>query len=110
MTPFDEKNRIDEDVLAAEIEFCIESKVGGLVVPVMVSEFRLLSEEERRTMIRIPVEVSAKKVPVVANCAAVNTPLAVSYACYAQEVGADARGGYRDMRHQRRKMLRPDRC
>ncbi len=90
MTPFDEADRIDEDVLAAEIEFCIESGVGGLVVPVMVSEFRSLSEEERRTMIRIPVQVSSGRVPIVANCAAVNTPLAVSYARYAQEVGADA--------------------
>jgi len=90
MTPFDEADRIDEDVLAAEIEFCIESGVGGLVVPVMVSEFRLLSEEERRTMIRIPIEVARRQVPIVANCAAVSTPLAVSYARYAQEVGADA--------------------
>ena len=90
MTPFDGADRIDKDVLAAEIEFCIKSGVGGLVVPVMVSEFRLLSEEERRTMIHISVQVSSGQVPVVANCAAVNTPLAVSYARYAQEVGADA--------------------
>jgi len=90
MTPFDDKDRIDEGVLAAEIEFCIECGVGGLVVPVMVSEFFQLSEEERRLMIRLPVDVAAGRVPVVANCAAVNTPLAVSYAIYAQKVGADA--------------------
>jgi 4-hydroxy-tetrahydrodipicolinate synthase len=90
MTPFDETDRIDEGVLAAEVSFCIESGVGGLVVPVMVSEFRVLSEDERRTMIRVPVEVAAGQVPVVANCAAVNTPLAVNYATYAQQVGADA--------------------
>ena len=90
MTPYDEKDGIDEDVLAAEIEFCIESGVGGLVSPVMVSEFRVLSEEERRTMIRVPVQVSAGRVPVVVNCAAVNTPLAVSYALYSEKVGADA--------------------
>ena len=90
MTPFDEKDRIDEEVLRAEIRFCVECGVGGLVTPVMVSEFRLLSEEERRTMVRIPAEEAAGQVPVVANCAAVNTPLAVSYARYAEEVGADA--------------------
>ena len=44
----------------AEIEFCIESGVGGLVVPVMVSEFRVLSEDERRTMMRVPVEVGGR--------------------------------------------------
>lgn len=90
MTPFDERDRIDEAVLAAEIEFCIQSRVGGIVVPVMVSEFQALSEAERRLMIRIPVEVSAGRVPIIANCAAINAPLAVSYAAYAQEVGADA--------------------
>jgi len=90
MTPYDKHDRIDEEVLAAEIGFCIESDVGGLVTPVMVSEFRVLSEEERRTMIRVPVAVSGGRVPVVANCAAVNTPLAVSYARYAQEAGAAA--------------------
>jgi 4-hydroxy-tetrahydrodipicolinate synthase len=90
MTPYDKDDRIDTQALTAEIEFCIESGVGGLVVPVMVSEFRVLSEDERRTMIRVPVEVSSGRVPVVANCAAVNIPLAVSYARYAQEVGADA--------------------
>lgn len=90
MTPFDEHDRIDEDILRAEIEFCIQAGARGIVTPVMVSEFFYLSEEERRTMIRIPVEQAAGRVPVVANCAAVNTPLAVSYARYAEEVGADA--------------------
>ena len=73
MTPYDEKDRIDEEVLAAEIEFCIGSGIGGIVVPVMVSEFRVLSEDERRTLIRVPVEVSAGRVPIVANCAAVSS-------------------------------------
>jgi dihydrodipicolinate synthase/N-acetylneuraminate lyase len=94
MTPFDERDRINEDVLAAEIDFCVASGVGGIVVPVMVSEFQALSEEERRLMIRIPVEVArargARRVPIVANCAAINAPLAVSYAVYAEKIGADA--------------------
>ncbi len=90
MTPFDVHDRIDEDALRAEIEFCIQAGTRGLVTPVMVSEFFELSEDERRTMVRVPVEQAAGRVPVVANCAAVNTPLAVEYARYAQEVGADA--------------------
>jgi 4-hydroxy-tetrahydrodipicolinate synthase len=89
MTPYDENDRIDVDVLAAEIEFCVESGVGGVPSPLMVSEFRSLSEDERKLMIRIPVEVSDGRVPVIANVAAVNTPLAVRYAEYAQKVGAD---------------------
>ncbi len=90
MTPYDERDRIDADVLADEITFCVESGVGGIVVPVMVSEFFVLSEDERRLMIRVPVEAAAGRVPIVANIAAISTPLAVSYAEYAQQVGADA--------------------
>lgn len=90
MTPFDERNRIDEKALEAEIEFCIQAGVGGIVVPVMVSEFGALSEEERKLMVRIAVEVNHGRVPIVANCAAVNTPLAVEYAEYCQKVGADS--------------------
>jgi dihydrodipicolinate synthase/N-acetylneuraminate lyase len=88
MTPFDEKDRIDEDVLRGEIEFCVAAGVGGLVVPVMVSEFFVLSEEERCKMVQVSVETAAGRVPVIANCAAVNTPLAVRYAQHAQEAGA----------------------
>ena len=90
MTPYDDHDRIDEDALRAEIEFCIQAGTKGIVTPVMVSEFQALSEDERRLMVRIPVEQCAGRVPVVANCAAENTPLAVSYARYAEEVGADA--------------------
>ena len=90
MTPYTEDDTIDVAVLEREIEFCIECSVGGIATPLMVSEFRNLSEAERKLMIRIPVEVSAGRVPVVANCAAVNIPLAVEYAEYAGAVGADA--------------------
>jgi len=89
MTPYDENDHIDENVLAAEIEFCIESGVGGIMSPLMVSEFRSLSEDERKLMMRIPVEVSAGRTPIIVNVAAVNKPLAVQYAEYAQEIGAD---------------------
>lgn len=89
MTPYTDDDRIDVDVLAAEIEFCIESGVGGVPTPLMVSEFRVLSEDERELMMRVAVEVSAGRVPVIGNVAAVNTPLAVQYAEYAQKIGVD---------------------
>ncbi len=91
MTPYDARDRIDETALRAELRFCIESHVGGIATPLMVSEFRLLSEDERRQMVRVAIEeCRGTGIPVVANCAAVNTPLAVRYAEYAQELGADA--------------------
>src|SRR5690606_9794516 len=91
MTPYDDKDRIDEAALRAELRFCIESGVGGIGIPLMVGEFFVLSEAERKEIVRIAAdECRGSGVPVVANCAAVNTPLAVEYAAYCQEVGADA--------------------
>lgn len=91
MTPYDDKDRIDEEALRAELRFCIESGVGGIGIPLMVGEFFVLSEAERKEVVRIATdECRGSGVPVVANCAAVNTPLAVEYAAYCQEVGADA--------------------
>ncbi len=89
MTPFDEKDRIDEDVLRAEVEFCVQAGVGGLMTPLLVSEFMALSEDERRLMMRAPVEQAKGRIPVIVNVAAENTPLAVSYARYAMQIGAD---------------------
>jgi 4-hydroxy-tetrahydrodipicolinate synthase len=91
MTPYDLQDRIDEGALRTEIQFCIAAGVGGICLPLLVSEFRSLSEDERRLMIRVGVEeCRSSDVPVVANVAAVNTPLAVRYAEYAATVGADA--------------------
>jgi dihydrodipicolinate synthase/N-acetylneuraminate lyase len=91
MTPFDADDRIDEDTLRAELRFCISAGVGGVCLPLLVSEFRSLSEDERLLMIRVGIEeCRGSDVPVVVNVAAVNTPLAVRYAEYAAIVGADA--------------------
>lgn len=90
MTPFDENDRIDEEVLAHEIEFCIRCGTRGIVTPVLVSEFQALSENERRLMIRAAVEAARGRVPVVANVAAVNQAVAVELARYAEESGAQA--------------------
>ena len=89
MTPFDDKDRIDEDVLRAEVEFCVQAGVGGLMTPLLVSEFMALSEDERRLMMRAPIEQAKGRIPVIVNVAAENTPLAVSYARYAMQIGAD---------------------
>jgi dihydrodipicolinate synthase/N-acetylneuraminate lyase len=89
MTPYAEDDRIDVSVLEKELEFIIGAGAKGICSPVMVSEFELLSEEERRLMIKIPVEVSNGRIPIISGVSAVNIPLAVSYAQYSEKVGAD---------------------
>jgi 4-hydroxy-tetrahydrodipicolinate synthase len=90
MTPFTEDDRIDEDVLAKEIEFIVRCGSTSVTTPVMVSEFEHLSESERKLMIKIPCQTARGRLAVIANVAAPCTPQAVEYAAYAQDCGADA--------------------
>jgi 4-hydroxy-tetrahydrodipicolinate synthase len=90
MTPFTEDDRIDEEVLAKEIEFIVQCGSTSICTPVMVSEFEMLCEAERKTMIRIPCEVAKGRLAIIANVVAPCVPQAVTYAEYAQKCGADA--------------------
>ena len=74
---------------AREIEFCVGCGVGDLVTPVMVSEFFVLSEAERRLMVRVPVEQAAKRLPG-GQLRRSQHAAGRGYARYCQEVGADA--------------------
>ena len=67
MTPFDAVERIDVPALEREIEFICKAGVGSICSPVMVSEFMALSEEERKLMIRIPLEVADGRTAFIAN-------------------------------------------
>lgn len=90
MTPFTESEEIDIPVLEKEIEFICSAHVGCICTPVMVSEFMTLSEEERRLMIRLPIEIAAGRTAIIANVAATNIRTATGYAEYAEKHGADA--------------------
>ena len=89
MTPWTANDQIDEEVLRAEIDFIIDKGSHGIVTPVLVSEFQILSEDERKTMMRVAVQQANKRVPVIVNVAAPSTPLAVQFTHYANEIGAD---------------------
>ena len=90
MTPFDDDDRIDADILAEEIEFIVRCGSTSITTPVMVSEFESLCETERKLMIKIPCEVAKGKLAIIANVAAPSMGQAVEYAHYAVECGADA--------------------
>lgn len=89
LVPWTDDDTIDEDVLRAEIDFMIDAGSPGVIGPILVSEFQALSEEERRLFMRILVEHTNKRVPVIVNAAGVNTATAVAYARHARELGAD---------------------
>ena len=88
VTPFDDKNRIDQDSLQNLIDFNINSGVHGIGVA-NGSEIFKLNESEREHLTKIVIKHVAGRVPVIINTGAHGTNLAIQYSNLAQEQGAD---------------------
>ncbi len=89
VTPFHADGRIDEESLAALIDFNIGAGVHGLGVA-LGSEVFKFTEGERLGIIRSVVSAVKGRVPVIINTGATGTALAVHYASMAADAGADA--------------------
>jgi 4-hydroxy-tetrahydrodipicolinate synthase len=89
MTPFNPDKTIDYDSLQKEVDFIIKSNAAAIVSPVMVSEFQILSEDERINHVKVTLDVAKGRVPVVASVSALNTHQALKYLNAAQKFGAD---------------------
>lgn len=88
-TPFTDNGTLDIDSLRREIDFCVETGTHGIVYPAMVSEFWLLSDDERKQVIEIVVKQTDGRIPVIAGVAGVSTEVAVMFSTFSREVGAD---------------------
>ena len=88
--PTQHLDRIDDDALRREVEFCIGCGVHGLVIPALASEFMVLTDAERRQVVTSTVDQASGRVPVVANVAATSPQAAVEFAHHARETGAAA--------------------
>ncbi len=88
-TPFDAHGRLDEDSLRQEVEFCIRAGAHGIVAPVNASEFYALSDSERNCVIRVVVEATRRRVPVIAGVTAASAETAVEFSQQAEAAGAD---------------------
>ncbi len=89
-TPFHENGQLDEDGLRRIVDFCVGCGAHGIVSPVNASAFTTLTDDERKTVIRIVVEQTAGRAPVVSGVAGVTKEHAAMFARYAASVGADA--------------------
>jgi 1-pyrroline-4-hydroxy-2-carboxylate deaminase len=67
----------------------LKDGVHGLVLMGTVGEGNSLRAEEKRSVLRAAVEVSAGKVPVIAGVSEFTTPAAVDFARDAERLGAD---------------------
>lgn len=96
VTPFRDDTELDLDSLRSQLDFCVEAGAHGIVHPVMASEFFVLTDEERLTMMPIVVEQVERvgggggKVPVVIGVASTSMQGARHLAAAAKDAGADA--------------------
>lgn len=88
-TPFTDTGELDIGSLQREIDFCIEAGAHGIVYPVMVSEFWLLSDDERKQAIDIVIRQADGRIPVIAGVAGVSTEVAMMFSRFSDEAGAN---------------------
>ena len=81
---------VDLDGFAAHVEWQIGEGSHGLVPVGTTGESPTLSHEEHYAVITTCVEVTAKRVPVIAGCGSNDTRTAIAHLAHAQKVGADA--------------------
>lgn len=80
---------LDEISIRKQADFCVRGKSHGIVVPVNASEFIVLSDQERKDIIRWTVEETAGRIPVIAGITTQSTHQSVEFAHFAKEIGAD---------------------
>lgn len=90
VTPFDDKEQLNEAVLRQLIDFLIDGGVHGLFPVGTTGEFYGLSEDDFENILRIVVEQSAGRVPVYAGCNSITTKGVVRLVEIAQRTAVDA--------------------
>ena len=89
ITPF-ANGALDEKAFSHFVDWQINEGSHGLVPVGTTGESPTVTHDEHRRLIEICVEVTAKRVPVVAGAGSNSTAEAVALARYAEDVGADA--------------------
>jgi 4-hydroxy-tetrahydrodipicolinate synthase len=89
VTPF-QGDKLDEERFREHIEWQIEQGVDGLLPCGTTGESATLSHQEHKDVIRICIDQTKGRVPVLAGAGSNSTREAVELTAYAKEAGADA--------------------
>lgn len=90
VTPFDDRDRLDEAAARRIARYVVEGGADGIMTAGGTGEFPHLSREERREITRIVAEEAAGQTPVIAGTAACSTREAIELTRDAAEAGASA--------------------
>jgi len=88
-TPFDEAQAVDWQGFRSIIDFCVACGAHGIAWPLNASGFPVLSDEERLEGMRVLVEQTAGRIPVVLGVQGVSAQHAARFARHAAQLGAD---------------------
>ena len=88
-TPFDLEDRVDEESLRREVDYCIDTGAHGLGIA-FGSELPKLSEAERTLVARVTIDQARGRVPVIMSTGYPATVLAVRASQEAEALGAAA--------------------
>jgi 4-hydroxy-tetrahydrodipicolinate synthase len=90
ITPFDDDDGVDERALRRIIDFQIEGGVDALVVLGTTGENPTVTHEERRRIIDVALDQTARRVPVIVGTGTNNTAQSIVFSKEATASGADA--------------------
>lgn len=90
ITPFKQNSEVDEEALRQCVNFWIENKVEGLVPCGSNGEAPYMDRADRSKVIRIVVDQSNGKVPVIAGTGSLSSEETVCLTKDAKDAGADA--------------------
>ncbi|RYE74688.1 MAG: 4-hydroxy-tetrahydrodipicolinate synthase [Hyphomicrobiales bacterium] len=89
VTPFTADGALDEAAFRVFVEWQIGEGSHGLVPVGTTGESPTLTHAEHKHIVELCVEVSAKRVPVIAGAGSNNTAEAIDLAQFAEKAGAD---------------------
>ena len=88
ITPFT-NGKVNEDQLKELVEFQIENGTSGIVPCGTTGESPTLDNDEHMKVIKICIEASNKRVPIIAGTGSNSTAEAITLTQHAQDAGAD---------------------
>lgn len=90
ITPFNENGQIDYNAYGKLIEFQITGKTSAFLTLGTTGEPSVLSDEEKRELIRFVIKKVNKRIKVIVGTGGSNTEKVIADSLYAQNCGADA--------------------
>lgn len=88
-TPFTEDNQVDFDGFSVLIDRQIKYGTSQLFILGSAGEVTLLSQEEKETIVREVIRMTAGRIPVFFSASAFTTEASVNFARYCEKEGAD---------------------